>query len=79
MDDTFARVAKVAATRYGRDPSALRPDDDVFVALDIDSVEALELVSAIEAELGVEVPDHALLSVRTFAQLVEAIERGRRA
>jgi acyl carrier protein len=74
---TFERLARVAAARYGRDVASLRPDDDVFVALDIDSVEALEFVSVLELEFGVEIPDHELLSVRSFAQLAQAIERGR--
>lgn len=74
---TFERLARVAAARYGREVDSLRPDDDLFASLDIDSVEALELVSALELEFGVEIPDHELLSVRSLAQLAQAIDRGR--
>jgi acyl carrier protein len=77
VEDGFQRLARVAARRYRRDPEALRPDDDLFVALDIDSVEALELVSALEVEFGVEVADHELLSVRTLGQLAAVLERRR--
>lgn len=77
MEDAFQRLARVAARRYRRDAESLRPDDDIFLALEIDSVEALELVSALEVEFGVEVPDHELLGVRTLGQLAAALERGR--
>lgn len=75
---TFERLARFAAARYRRDADSLRPDDDLFASLDIDSVEALELVSALELEFGVEIPDHELLSVRSLGQLAQAIDRGRR-
>ena len=74
---TFQRLALVAARRYARDADSLRPEDDVFVALDIDSVEALEFVTELEREFGVEIPDHELLSIRSLGQLAGAIERAR--
>jgi acyl carrier protein len=74
VEAAFQRLARVAAARYRRDAGALRPEDDIFLALDIDSVEALELVSALELEFGVEIPDHELLSVRTLGQLAAVLE-----
>lgn len=77
MTETFQRIAELAARRYGRDRAALGPEDDLFAALDIDSFEALEFVTQLEVELGVEIPDHELLGLRTLGQLAQAIERRR--
>ena len=52
----------------------MRPDDDLFEALGIDSVQALELLSELELSFGVELPDYELAEVRSFADLAGKIE-----
>jgi acyl carrier protein len=65
-----------AQRRYGP-PAALRPDDDLFQTLGIDSMAALDLLSVLEDHFDVEIPDHELRSVRTFRELAALIERRR--
>lgn len=67
------RVLELARRRFDLPHGALRSDDDLFAALGVDSVQALDLLSALEQELGVELPDYELAEVRTFAQLAEKI------
>lgn len=67
------RLLALARARFGRAPDALRPDDDLFQALGIDSVQALDLLSALELELGVELPDYELAEVRSFADLARKV------
>ena len=73
--DTVARVIGMAAARFKKAPESLRPDDDVFESLGIDSLKVLELLSELENELDVELPDYELRGVKTFAQLAAAIDR----
>jgi acyl carrier protein len=47
----------------------------VFESLGIDSVQVLELLSELENELEIELPDYELRNVKTFAQLAAAIDR----
>jgi acyl carrier protein len=74
-DNTVERVMALAAARFARAPSGLAPDDDVFESLGIDSVQVLELLSELENELEIELPDYELRNVKTFAQLAAAIDR----
>ena len=72
---TIERVLSLAAKRFARDVAQLKPDDDVFESLGIDSVQVLELLSELENELEIELPDYELRNVKTFAQLATAVDR----
>lgn len=67
------QVLTLAAQRFRLDAAALSPEQDMFAALGIDSVQALELLSELEREFRVEIPDYELLDVRSFADLAERI------
>lgn len=75
MSDTQTKLIELAAKRFGRDPSGLRPDDDFFDALGIDSYKAMDLLTELEEQFDVEIPDYELQGVNTFAGLTEVIER----
>ena len=71
-DPVTARVLDLARGHFQR-ADALAPEDDLFESLGIDSVQALELLSALEREFRVELPDYELAEVRTFSDLAEKI------
>lgn len=77
MSDTIQRLIELAARRFGGDPSKLAPEHDIFEKLGIDSFQAVELMSELELEFDVEVPDYELQGVRTFAALAETIDKRR--
>jgi acyl carrier protein len=52
-------------------------DDDVFTKLGIDSFQAVELMSELEMEFDVEIPDYELQDVKTFAELAATIDKRR--
>jgi acyl carrier protein len=70
-----SRLLALAAERYGKSTSALQAGDDLFEALEIDSVEAMALLTALEQTFGVEIPDYEVQDVRTFDQLAAVIAR----
>ena len=53
----------------------MTPEHDFFEVLGIDSYQAMELLTEIEDEFDVEVPDYELQGVRTFGALASVIER----
>lgn len=73
--DTLARLITLAAARFKVDPATLAPEADVFEALGVDSMQVLELLSEVELEFDVEIPDWELRGVRTFAQFADVIAR----
>ena len=67
------RLLSLAADRFEKDKAELAADADLFDALEIDSMQALSLVSALEDTFGVEIPDYEVQDVRTFEQLAEVV------
>lgn len=77
MSDTTQRLITLAGKKFKVDAAGLEPEQDFFDALGIDSVQALELLSELEIEFDVEVPDYELSGVKTFAALAEVIDARR--
>ena len=65
----------LAAKTFGVDGSTLRPEDDFFQTLQIESIQALELLSELEMHFDVEIPDYELQGVVTFDALAALIEK----
>ena len=74
-DDILQRILNLAASTFDRDVNTLRADDDFFEALSIDSMQAMDMLTDLETEFGVEVPDYELADVRTFRELVVVVQR----
>jgi acyl carrier protein len=74
-DPIVERLIALAAKRFGRAAGSLRPEDDLFEALGIHSLQALELLTELEDTFDIELPDYELQGVRTFRQLAACVER----
>jgi acyl carrier protein len=77
MATSLQRLIELSASRYGKDATTLNAEDDVFEKLGIDSFQAVELMSELEMEFDIEIPDYELQGVRTFGQLAAAIDKRR--
>jgi acyl carrier protein len=75
MSDTTNKLIQLAAKRFKADAAALKPEDDFFKKLGINSFQALALLSDLENEFGVEIPDYELQGVFTFSALAKVIEK----
>ena len=69
------RLIELAARRFGRKASEITASDDFFDKLGIDSFQAMELMTDLEEELDVEIPDYELQGVNTFEKLATVIEQ----
>lgn len=69
------RILDLAAAKFSRPRASLEPEQDFFDALEIDSVDAMALLTALEAEFRVEIPDYEVQDVRTFSALADVIAR----
>ncbi|MCA9651815.1 MAG: acyl carrier protein [Myxococcales bacterium] len=77
MSDVLNRLIQLAAKKYSVDAAGLRAEDDVFDKLGIDSFQAAELMSELEMEFDVEIPDYELQGVKTFGGLAGVIDKRR--
>jgi acyl carrier protein len=72
-EQTETELLDLAAAHFKADRKKLRPEDDIFQKLGIDSLQALELLTRLERHFGVELPDYELQGVSDFRTLAERI------
>jgi acyl carrier protein len=73
-DDLIQRVVKVIATSK-RIPLETVTIDSDFAQLNIDSMDAVEILFALENEFELSIPDDAVRSVRNVRQMCEGIDK----
>jgi acyl carrier protein len=67
-------IRRVVAERLGVEVEELTPEVSLVDDLAADSLDVLELAVALEDELGVSVPEPVLRGIRTYRDLVEAVQ-----
>jgi acyl carrier protein len=75
MDDLIQQLTELTRRRFGASAEALKPDDDLFEVLGIDSLQALELLTDLEDTFDVEVPDYEVRGVNTIRGLATLLSR----
>lgn len=73
-DELIQRVIKVIASTKRIPVESVTIDSD-FVQLGIDSMDAVEILFALENEFDVSIPDDEVRSVRGIRQMCEGVER----
>ena len=76
--EIFDKIAEITADVLGVDVAEIS-DETTFDDLDANSLERLQLVTAIEDEFNLEIDDETLLSLNSVADAVDAIENAREA
>jgi len=73
-DDLIQRVLKVIAASK-RLPLETVTIDSEFLDLGIDSMDAVEILFALENEFDINIPDEDVRTVRNVRQMCEAVDR----
>ncbi|MGD0872253.1 MAG: phosphopantetheine-binding protein [Bryobacteraceae bacterium] len=73
-DDLIQRVLKVISTSKRIPPETVTIDSD-FAQLHIDSMDAVEILFALENEFDISIPDDAVRAVRNVRQMCEGIDK----
>lgn len=73
-DEIAQRVMKVMAASK-RIPLETVTIDAEFAQLNIDSMDAVEILFALENEFDINIPDEEVRQVRTVRQMCEGVER----
>lgn len=74
LDKTTDEILQLASQHFKVPREQLRPDDDFFKKLGINSLQALELLTRIEQHFHIELPDYELQGVTDFRTLAERIQ-----
>ena len=74
VDEIFERIQTVFVDEFELEPDQLTLDATLFDDLELDSLDAVDMVVALEKEFGVKVKDEeSLRSVRTLDDLLKMI------
>jgi acyl carrier protein len=73
-DELIERVRKTIATSK-RIPEDRVTLDSAFEELGIDSMDAVEILFALENEFDISIPDEEVKTVRNVRQMVEGVEK----
>jgi acyl carrier protein len=74
LDQTLDQILNLAATHFKVPREKLSPDQDFFMALGIDSLQTLDLLTRLEHHFHVELPDYELQGITDFRTLAGKIQ-----
>jgi len=73
-EEIFKRIQTIFIEEFELEPDQLTPDATLFDALELDSLDAVDMVVALEKEFGVKVKDQeSLRTVQTLDDLMQLI------
>ena len=70
-----AAIKKILVGEFEVDPARLTPDVDLFAELDLDSIDAVDLVVRLQQETGKKVEPAEFKKLRTFGDVVAAVSK----
>jgi acyl carrier protein len=73
-EHTLDEILSLAAAHFKVPRANVRPDDDFFKTLKIDSLQALDLLTKLENHFHIELPDYELQGVSDFRTLAQKIQ-----
>ncbi len=75
QEEILAHVREVLTELFDIDPSRVSPDAHLYNDLEIDSIDAVDLIDRIRRYTGKKVSGEDFRSVRTVGDLIKVIER----
>lgn len=70
----FETVAALIAEQFGMDQEDITEDTDILEDLNATSMDAVDLIVAIESATDIEIPDEAVDNIRTVGDIVNYIK-----
>ena len=75
METMFAKVQAILARQLRVDPAKVVPEAQIKKDLGADSLDILQLLMRIEDQYGIVIPDRALATFETVADVVSYLEK----
>lgn len=72
-DDIFQRIAEILQQTFDIDAARITPQARLFDDLDIDSIDAIDLIAQLKPLVGRRLQPDAFKSVRTVQDVVDAL------
>jgi len=72
-DDILQRIAAILEETFEIDPAKVKPEAKLYDDLEIDSIDAVDLIVQLKPLVGRRLDPEAFKSVRTVADVVDAL------
>ena len=69
------RIKDILVSEFEVDAAKLTPDVNLFTDLDLDSIDAVDLVVRLQQEVKKKVNPEAFRKIRTLSDVVDAVEK----
>lgn len=69
------KIKSILSAEFDIDVASLQPETNLFTELDLDSIDAVDLVVRIQQETGKKVNPDDFRQIRTFGDVVAAVEK----
>ena len=73
-NEYFSGLRTLLAEEFDIDPAAIVPDAKIYDDLDVDSIDAIDLIVRLKEVTGKKVPPERFKEVRTIGDIVEVLE-----
>lgn len=73
--NTFDQLKKILVERFAIDPASVQPETDLQKELNLDSMDAIDLLLAINETFVIRVPEQMLENIHTISELVVVIDK----
>ncbi len=70
------KVTEIIVEQLGVSADQVKPESNLIEDLGADSLDAVELVMAVEEEFGIEVPDEEAEKLRSVGDIMSLVEGG---
>ncbi len=74
-DEIFAKTVDILREAFEIDPERVRPESRLYDDLDIDSIDAVDLIVRLRPWVGRRLQPEAFKTVRTVQDVVDALHR----
>ena len=75
QEELYGRISEILQDTFGIEPERIRMDARLADDLDIDSIDAVDLIVQLKPLLGGNLRPEAFKTVRTIADVVEALQQ----
>lgn len=75
MSPIFDRTKKILVDRFAIDPTKIHPAVDMQKELNMDSMDALDLLLAVNETFKIQISERLLDNIHTLSDLVACIEK----
>ena len=69
------KLKKILVERFAIDPAKIQLNTDLQKELNLDSMDAIDLLLAVNETFGIQLPEQSLEKIHTVGDLVEHIEK----